>query len=53
MGASLDERSKDRFDDIAKDCFKGVQIPPGGNVFDYYYDAKRDKQFKPWSGRVP
>ena len=43
MGGSLDERSKDRFDDVVRDCFKGVQIPPGGSVYDYYFDAKKDK----------
>lgn len=52
MGASLDERSKERFDDIVRDCFKNVQIPPGSSVFDYYFDLKKDKSFKPWSMKV-
>ena len=53
MGASLDERSKERFDDTVRDSFKNVQFPPNQNVFEYFFDAKKDKSFKPWSSKVP
>jgi len=53
MGASLDERSKDRFDDCIRDVFKTVQIPPTNSVYDFFFDLKKDKSFKPWSLRVP
>lgn len=53
LGASLDERSKERFDDLVRDTFKGVNIPPNLSVFDYFFDLKKDKSFKPWSTKVP
>lgn len=53
LGGSLDERSKERFDDCVRECFKNVQIPPGNSTFDYYFDIKKDKQFKPWTLKVP
>lgn len=53
LGASLDERSKERFDDTVRDVFKGVHFPPASSVFDYFYDLKKDKTFKPWSTKVP
>lgn len=53
MGASLDERSKERFDDLVRDCFKNVPIPPNFTVFDYFFDLKKDKSFKPWTMKVP
>ena len=53
MGGSLDERSKERFDDTVRDAFKNVTIPPANSVFDYYFDMKKDKSFKPWSMKVP
>jgi len=53
LGASLDERSKERFDDTVRDTFKGVHIPPNFLVFDYFFDMKKDKSFKPWSSKVP
>ena len=53
MGASLDERSKERFDDTVRDVFKNVQIPPNFGVFDYFFDCKKDKTFKPWATKVP
>jgi dynein heavy chain len=53
MGASLDERSKERFDDIARELFKGAQIPQVGSVYDYFYDMKKEKLFKPWASKVP
>lgn len=43
MGASLDERSKEKFDDTARELFKGAQIPQQGNCFDYFFDMKKDK----------
>ena len=53
LGASLDERSKERFDDTVRDAFKGVHIPPSFLVFDYFFDMKKDKSFKPWASKVP
>lgn len=53
MGGSLDERSKERFDDNIRDSFKNVAIPPNFSAFDYFYDMKKDKTFKPWSTKVP
>jgi hypothetical protein len=53
LGASLDERSKERFDDTVRDTFKGVHIPPNFSVFDYFFDLKKDKSFKPWNTKVP
>jgi len=53
MGASLDERSKERFDDIARELFKGAQIPQGGTAYDYFYDMKKERAFKAWSTKVP
>jgi len=52
LGASLDDRSKERFDDTVRDIFKGVQIPPSNSVFDYFYDLKKDKTYKPWTSKV-
>ena len=52
LGASLDDRSKERFDDTVRDIFKGVQIPPSNSVFDYFYDLKKDKSYKPWTSKV-
>ena len=53
MGASLDERSKERFDDIVRELFKGAQIPQGGSAYDYYFDNKKEKGFKHWNTKVP
>jgi len=53
MGASLDDRSKERFDDVVRDAFKNVSIPPNFSVYDYFFDMKRDKSFKPWITKVP
>lgn len=53
MGASLDDRSKERFDDTVRDIFKGVQIPPNFTIYDYFFDLKKEKAFKPWSTKVP
>jgi len=53
MGASLDDRSKERFDDIVRELFKGAQIPQAGSVYDYFYDMKKEKAFKPWASKVP
>jgi dynein heavy chain len=53
MGGSLDDRSKERFDDVVKDAFKMVQYPPGVSAFDVFFDLKRDKTFKLWNTKVP
>jgi dynein heavy chain len=52
LGGSLDTRTKERFDTVVKDQFKAAQYPPAFTVFDYYFDLKRDKLFKPWTNRV-
>jgi len=53
LGGSLDDRGKERFDDVVRDQFKNVQVPPNFTVFDYYFDLKKDKSFKPWAMKVP
>ena len=53
MGSSFNDQGKQRFDDIAREMFKNCQIPPSYTVFDYYYDARREKAFKTWSSKVP
>ena len=52
LGGSLEQRFKDRFDTIVRDQFKSAHIPPANSVFDYYYDMKRGKEFKPWTTKV-
>lgn len=52
LGGSLNEASKDFFDTVVKDLFKGVSFPPSFTVFDYFYDLKREKVFKPWDSKV-
>ncbi|PCI26906.1 hypothetical protein COB52_05570 [Candidatus Kaiserbacteria bacterium] len=53
MGGALVDLSKERFDDVVKDAFKGVQFPNAYTIFDYFFDAKRDQAYKPWSSKVP
>jgi len=53
LGGSLTQGSKDKFDYIIRDQFKMAQVPMSGNVFDYFYDLKKEKVFKPWTGKVP
>jgi dynein heavy chain len=53
MGASLDDAGKERFDDVIREQFKGAQIPQAGLSYDYFYDMKKEKAFKPWSQKVP
>ena len=53
MGASLDENSREKFDDTVRELFKGAQIPQANTSYDYFYDGKKDKAFKPWSSKVP
>lgn len=53
LGGSLTQKSKEQFDSyIIRDQFKSAAIPLGGTTFDYFYDLKKEKVFKPWSGRV-
>ena len=52
LGASLDVPSKDKFDTTVKDIFNQVKWPPAYSVFDYYFDMKKDKVFKPWTNKV-
>jgi len=53
IGGSLDLLGKERFDYIVRDQFKSAQIPPSFTTFDYYYDLKKEKIFKPWTNKVP
>jgi dynein heavy chain len=52
MGASVDERSKERLDDFIKDAFKRYQFPSQFTIFDYFFD-KKDMSFKAWTTKVP
>jgi dynein heavy chain len=52
IGGSLDQAGKDRFDSIVRDQFKSAQFPSGFTVFDYWYDLKKEKIFKPWTLKV-
>lgn len=57
LGGGLDERSKDYFDTVVKDCFKTAQFPNQFTVFDYYYDLKQKDRvnasaWKPWDTKV-
>jgi dynein heavy chain len=53
IGGSLEQRFKDRFDTIVRDQFKSAHIPPTFTSYDYLYDLKRSKEFKPWTSKVP
>jgi len=48
MGAALDERSKDYFDNFVRDNFKSAQFPNQNSVFDFYYDMRKSKSWMPW-----
>jgi dynein heavy chain len=52
LGGALNEQCKDYFDTVVKDKFKSVSFPPAYTVFDYFYDLKKEKQFKAWESRV-
>ena len=52
LGGSLTQKSKEKFDIIIREEFKAAQIPIQGTSFDFYYDMKKEKVFKPWSGMV-
>jgi dynein heavy chain len=52
LGGALNEQSKDYFDTVVKDKFKGVSFPPAYTVFDYFYDLRKEKTFKSWESRV-
>ena len=53
LGGSLTQKSKEQFDSfVIRDQFKAAAIPLGGTSFDYFYDLKKEKVFKPWSTRV-
>jgi len=43
MGSALDERSKEIFDGLVRDFFKGAQFPAPFTVYDYYYDLRKSK----------
>ena len=51
LGGSLESLDKEKFDNmVIREQFK---IPQGHTTFDYYFDMKKDKVFKQWSGKVP
>jgi dynein heavy chain len=52
LGGALTQVTKDKFDTIVRDQFKAASIPPSNSVFDYWYDLKKDKCFKPWALKV-
>lgn len=52
LGASLTQNGKDKFDQVVKDQFKAAQIPQSFTVFDYFYDLKKEKNFKPWTAKM-
>ena len=57
LGGALDERSKDYFDTVVKDCYKTAQFPNQFTVFDYYYDIRAkdrtgSQAWKPWDVKV-
>lgn len=52
LGGSLEQRGKERFDGVVRDQFKSAQIPSSYTVYDYWYDLKKEKVFKPWSQKV-
>lgn len=52
MGASLDDYSKDRFEDVVREHFKAAGIPSQNSVYDYFFEGKKEKSFKLWSSKV-
>ena len=53
MGGALDDFGKERMDDVVKECFKAINIPPTAMSYDYYFDSKKDNCWKSWSSKVP
>mmetsp|Transcript_20676 Transcript_20676/g.31602 ORF Transcript_20676/g.31602 Transcript_20676/m.31602 type:complete len:1097 (+) Transcript_20676:1528-4818(+) len=53
IGGSLEQASKDKFDQVVRDQFKSAQIPSSFTAFDYYFDLKKEKIFKSWTFKVP
>lgn len=52
MGASLDDYSKDRFEDVIREHFKAAGIPSTNSVYDYFFEGKKEKSFKLWQSKV-
>jgi len=51
LGGSLELADKERFDNmVIREHFK---LPPGHTAFDYFFEIKKEKAFKQWSGKVP
>jgi len=51
LGGSLELQDKEKFDSmVIKDLFK--IFPAGNTAYDYYFDMKKDKVFKPWSNKM-
>jgi len=52
LGGSLDSIDKEKFDNmVIRDQFP--KIPAGHTTFDYFFDHKKEKQFKQWNTKVP
>ena len=52
LGGSLDSGDKETFDEmVVRRQFE--KIPEGETVYDYYFDLKKEKEFKLWSTQVP
>ena len=52
LGASLEQKGKEIFDNVVREHFKACQIPPQDTVFSYFYDLKKEKVFKEWHTQV-
>lgn len=52
IGGSLEQRFKDRFDTVVRDQFKSAGIPPTYTIFDYFYECKKTREYRPWSSKV-
>jgi dynein heavy chain len=52
LGGQLTQKSKEKFDSVIREEWKQAQIPLNGTCFDFFYDMKKEKVFKPWAGKV-
>lgn len=52
LGGQLTQKSKEKFDSVIREEWKVAQVPLNGTCFDFFYDMKKEKVFKPWAGRV-
>jgi dynein heavy chain len=52
MGGALTQATKEKFDYVVREQFKVAGVPQSGTTFDYFFDLKKEKVFKPWHGKV-